>query len=684
MKTRHLLLALLTCLASINVSAEIGTWTDENGTTWTFEYDSNSMLNKTVSLCNYKYDPVTGSYSTQTPCISGTIPTELVIPNTVYVNDVAYAITQISKYAFIDCSNLTSITIPEGVTIIDWYAFRDCSSLTSITIQEGVTNIGLAAFLNCSSLTSITIPDGVTSIADYAFQNCSSLTSITIPEGVTSIGSYAFRGCNSLTTIKLEMRTPIEIDWENFQSVDYENTTLYVPKGSKAAYEAADVWKDFGAIVEYDYVDVDQPSIAVGGSTTIEIGLNNFDSDLVAFQMDLNLPEGVSLDKTGCSLSSRITDEEQELIIGQQENGAYRLTSSSLSLTPISGTEGTLLTLKLTATEDCDDAQATISNIRFSTAGSKRINMPDETFDIDILHKFKLTYMLDGEVYKADDIVETTPLVLEAEPTKDGYTFGGWSELPETMPGNDVEITGRFYLYGDVNTDEEVDVVDVVDIARFVVATPSAKFREKLADLNSDNSVDLGDAVVLVNHIAGDVNFAKAMYAHNSLKEGSETLSLTKNGKTLALSLTSGRAYTAFQFDLYVAEDATVNQITINTLRKQEHLLFYNKVEDGHYRVAVLSTSNGTFNGNEGELLSFVMDDEPDTGTEISNIQFFDTKGKAYAFDAIGIGLETDIQSMTDAAPEAQDVEDGKYIENGRVVIYHSGRKYSATGVLLK
>ncbi len=71
-----------------------------------------------------------------------------------------------------------------------------------------VTRIGVSssvdgAFQLCSNLTSITIPDGVTSIGQYAFRGCTSLTSITIPDSVTTIGGEAFQSCRSLTTIEV-------------------------------------------------------------------------------------------------------------------------------------------------------------------------------------------------------------------------------------------------------------------------------------------------------------------------------------------------------------------------------------------------------------------------------------------------------------------------------------------------
>ena len=106
-----------------------------------------------------------------------------------------YLVTAIGDFAFDDCTNLTSITIPDGVTSIGKHAFSWCESLTSITLPDGVTSIGNAAFAQCISLTSIIIPNGVTSIGDEAFSNCYNLTSIIIPNSITSLGNGAFREC---------------------------------------------------------------------------------------------------------------------------------------------------------------------------------------------------------------------------------------------------------------------------------------------------------------------------------------------------------------------------------------------------------------------------------------------------------------------------------------------------------
>ena len=113
-------------------------------------------------------------------------------------------VTKIGEDSFLGCSGLTSVTIPAGVTEIGEGAFFDCAGLTSVTIPAGVTEIIDCTFENCTNLKNVTIPSGLTNIENGAFMGCTSLTNITIPSGVTEIGDSAFSGCTGLNTVVLE------------------------------------------------------------------------------------------------------------------------------------------------------------------------------------------------------------------------------------------------------------------------------------------------------------------------------------------------------------------------------------------------------------------------------------------------------------------------------------------------
>ena len=112
-------------------------------------------------------------------------------------------ITYIAEGAFYGCSGLTSLTIPTGVSIINEYAFYDCSSLTRLDLPSSIREIYHSAFMNCRNLTSLTIPSNVTYISSRAFSGCSSLQNITLPTRIFGIGDNAFYGCSNLNSLTL-------------------------------------------------------------------------------------------------------------------------------------------------------------------------------------------------------------------------------------------------------------------------------------------------------------------------------------------------------------------------------------------------------------------------------------------------------------------------------------------------
>ena len=134
--------------------------------------------------------------------------------------------------AFDNCSMLTEIALPSGVTSIGYYAFHGCTGLASVSIPDSVTSIGAYAFQDCIGLTSITIPNGVKSIGSSAFSGCCGLTSITIPDTVTSIERNAFYVREELTSITYQGTTA---QWEAIS----KNPSWYQyasPRSSGSAY----------------------------------------------------------------------------------------------------------------------------------------------------------------------------------------------------------------------------------------------------------------------------------------------------------------------------------------------------------------------------------------------------------------------------------------------------------------
>lgn len=112
-------------------------------------------------------------------------------------------VKRIGNGAFEAISQITRVTIPNGVISIGDGAFYQCSDLVSVALPASIKTIGKAAFRECKSLSDIRLPDALIRIGDRAFLGCARLPSLLIPEGVTTIEEFSVGDCTSLTQVVL-------------------------------------------------------------------------------------------------------------------------------------------------------------------------------------------------------------------------------------------------------------------------------------------------------------------------------------------------------------------------------------------------------------------------------------------------------------------------------------------------
>ena len=112
------------------------------------------------------------------------------------------SVTTIGVEVFWGCSDLTSLTICDGVTAIE-SAFGKCTGLTELVLPDSVTTIGTQAFYRCTGLRTVTLSKNLTSIGYMAFSGCTGLTDLVFPDSLKEIDQEAFRYCSGLNSISL-------------------------------------------------------------------------------------------------------------------------------------------------------------------------------------------------------------------------------------------------------------------------------------------------------------------------------------------------------------------------------------------------------------------------------------------------------------------------------------------------
>ena len=163
------------------------------------------------------------------------------------------SVTKLERYSFGGVSALTSVTLPDGLKTIGSNTFWKCENLAELNLPSSLESINTHSIYRIK-VRSMVVPENIKVLDAFFLASCPELTSVELPSTLTKIEYNAFSCDPKLKTVTCKAATPpvIEAGKDVFKDTPIAfTTTLRVPAGSKALYQAAEGWKDFGTIEEF-------------------------------------------------------------------------------------------------------------------------------------------------------------------------------------------------------------------------------------------------------------------------------------------------------------------------------------------------------------------------------------------------------------------------------------------------
>ena len=426
----------------------------------------------------------------------------------------------IASKAFSECRNLKSVTIPDSVRYINSKAFSECEYLTNVTVSSGNSNFtsvdGVLFNKNKTELicypasktgTSYTVPNGVKIIADGAFYSNKNLSSVTVSTGVTKIGAEAFGVCYALNIVIIQNGVQYIGDYafmycENMESIQLPDSIISIKESAfYACYSLTDVY--------YDGAKVNKDKMLIGGynECLTDAKWHYPACDVHNFINDCD----EECDNCGFMRSVLHSFEFIETVQPTCAEDGYDLYRCADCKKETGDNFKTALGHNYVGWQ-CERCEESIeSDHPYANDGEKTwiINKPmaksisvtfsPETFtenDYDFIIIHDKNGNLIGR-YSGSALASKTITV-----QGDTFKIKLVSDFSENYYG--FSITNVSYeLYGDIDGDENVNLKDLITIARQVANWENLTVNEHALDVNGDGVVDLNDVNHLARYLAG-------------------------------------------------------------------------------------------------------------------------------------------------------------------------------------
>lgn len=530
------------------------------------------------------------------------------------------------------------------------------TSLRSVEVTDAETQIYDNEFYGCTNLKTLKIGNGVEAIGKWAFSGCSSLDYFSAGYHVETIGEEAFSDCTGLTSYYSFSILPPVCGNQALDDINKWDCTLFVPAESSDEYMAADQWKDFFFVNENDAVLIENICINVeslNGETgdTFQLTADIFPGNATRKRIDWSSsdPTIVKVDADGlatfvmegyATITARATDGSGveasiDVVVTVKEpelgdsnaNGRINIADAVNTANYAIGNE--VEHFNATAADVNKDGIITLADASATITLVLEQEVPDVAAGVRAIAR--AAEINSGRFYIDEAYIEpgeSKTLAFNLDNEVQYYGFQADITLPKGVVVEDEDGLPAVELSSRTNSSYSV-VTNPVSSSLIRVGAFSTShapiegdsgalmYLNVVADDEFDGGVLSVTDIRFVNNADVDVPFpAFSVEMRNNavnrcyLPDFSISAGQTK---TVSLMLDNETPFTAFQADIYLPAGMNIVADSFKVgSRAANHSVSAKSFSDGRTRLICSSPDNSLFSGDEGAILEFEVNVNPE------------------------------------------------------------------------